>query len=116
MLKLGRYPPKESSRATLTEYFNAILHYFGVNLLSGLTADIALCLRFFSEPRAMQIPTDLLTSLSLGIMIRSLFYLLLDLVLASHADIIIRGVVFPPSHKVLINRDQHSFPTVLPPW
>ena len=31
---------------SLNEYFNAILHYFGVNLLSRLTADIALWLRF----------------------------------------------------------------------
>ena len=63
----------------------------------------------------MQIPTDLLTSLSRAIIIRSLFYLLADLVLASHADVI-RGVVFPSSHKLLLTRDQHSFPIVLPPW
>ena len=49
----------------------------------------------------MQIPTDLLTSLSRAIIIRSLFYLLADLVLASHADVI-RGVVFPSSHKLLL--------------
>ena len=42
----------------------------------------------------MQIPTDLLTSLSRGIIIRNFFHLLADLVLASHADGI-RGVVFP---------------------
>ena len=33
-------------KISLNEYFNAILHYFGVNLLSRLTADIALCLQF----------------------------------------------------------------------
>ena len=63
----------------------------------------------------MQIPTDLLTSLSPGIIIRSLFYLLADIVLASHANVI-RGVVFPPSDKLLLTRDQHSFPIVLPSW
>ena len=56
----------------------------------------------------MQIPTDLLTSLSRGIIIRSLFYLLADLVLASYADVI-RGIVFPFSHKLRLTRDQHFF-------
>ena len=63
----------------------------------------------------MQIPTDLLTSLSRGIIIRSLFCLLADFVLASYADVI-RGVVFPLSHKLLLTRDQHSRPIVLPSW
>ena len=104
-------------KISLNEYFNAILHYFGVNLriLSRLTADIVLCLQFSQEPRAMQIPTDLLTSLPRRIVIRSLFYLWEDLVLASHADVL-RGVVFPLSHKLLLTWDQHSFPIVLSPW
>ena len=63
----------------------------------------------------MQIPTDLLTSLSREIIIRSLFYLLADLVLASHADVL-RGVVFPLSHKLLLTQVEHSFPIVLPSW
>ena len=61
----------------------------------------------------MQILTDLLTSLSRGIIIRSLFYLLADLVLASHANVL-RGVVFPPFHKLLLTQVQHSFPIVYP--
>ena len=102
-------------KISLKEYFNAILHYFGVNLLSGLTAAISslLGLRFSWEPNAMQIPTDLLTSLSRKIIIRSLFYLLADLVLASHANVL-RGVVFPPFHKLLLTQVQHSFPIVYP--
>ena len=104
-------------KISLNEYFNTILHYFGVNLLSGLTAAISslLGLRFSWEPNARQIPTDLLTSLSREIIIRSLFYLLADLVLASHADVL-RGVVFPPSHKLLLTQVQHSFPIVLLSW
>ena len=95
----------------LNEYFNAILHYFGVNLLSGLTADISsfLGLRFSWEPNAMQFPTDLLTSLSREIIIRSLFYLLADLVLASHADVL-RGVVFPPPTNSCLPKSSIPFP------
>lgn len=101
-------------KISLNEYFDAILHYFGVKNTLGLNdrQRTLLGLRFSWEPNAMQIPSDLLTLLSRGIIIRCLFYLWADLFLAN----VLRGVVFPPSHKPLLIRDQHSFPIVLSPW